>query len=417
MTTPEEVLAYWLGPPSTSDAELREKMRRWYLGGAEEDARLARAFGTDAERALAGELDSWAETPRGRLALILLLDQVTRAVFRDTPKAFAGDRAALRLALEALDQGLERAFTFEERQFLLMPLLHAEALSALERLGPEMERHIEAAPEFARPTLAAGREQAAKYREVIARFGRFPHRNAALGRPSTPEEAAFLEEWAARAKPALVRELDPLRGSAPPDLPLPDPLVREIRTAYGQAGRHYHDNRHLDEVLGRFAEVSREAGWDRPREAFIALLFHDVVYQPGAKDNEALSAHRAERAIATYWAGQGIDGARVAALILLTARHGTLGPGDVDRDAALFLDCDMAILGASPEAFEAYDRDIATEHGAIPAEAFAAGRRRFLESLLARDTIFLSSWGRDRFEAAARRNIAGALGRLPAATS
>jgi predicted metal-dependent HD superfamily phosphohydrolase len=200
-----------------------------------------------------------------------------------------------------------------------------------------------------------------------------------------------------------------LGASAPGGLVIPEALSAEVRAAYAASGRSYHDNAHLDEVLERFGEVAREVGWERPREVFLALVFHDVVYEPGAKDNEARSAEVAERAISHHLAGEDIDAARVKELVSLTARHGALEEADVDRDAALFCDCDMAILAAPTEAFEAYDRGIMLEYRAVPAELFTAGRRRFFEGLLAKRSIFLSPWGRARFEAAARANLARKL--------
>lgn len=192
-------------------------------------------------------------------------------------------------------------------------------------------------------------------------------------------------------------------------LALPEALWAEVRAAYGAPGRSYHGNAHLDDVLARYGEVAREVGWERPKEVFLALVFHDVVYEPGAKDNEARSAEAAARSIADHLAGEGIDVARVEALVLLTARHGALEPDDVDHDAALLLDCDMAILAAPLDVFEAYDRGIGLEYRAVPAQAFAAGRRRFFEHLLERPAIYLSPWGRARFEEAARANLRRAL--------
>lgn len=207
MSTIEDVVELWFGAPASDAAALGQKMKRWYTGGAEEDARLTARFGPDVERALSGALDGWAETPAGRIALILLLDQMTRSIFRGQARAFAGDPAAQRLAVEALDAGIEASLSFEHRQFLLMPLLHAEDTALLDRFIVEVQRHIDAAPEWARPILGAGREQGSKYRAVVGRFGRFPHRNEALGRASTPEEIEFLTGWAAQAKPAIMAEL------------------------------------------------------------------------------------------------------------------------------------------------------------------------------------------------------------------
>ena len=200
-------------------------------------------------------------------------------------------------------------------------------------------------------------------------------------------------------------------AAEPAGLALPEALWAEVRAAYGVPERSYHDNAHLDDVLARYGEVAREVGWERPKEVFLALVFHDVVYEPGAKDNEARSAEIAARAISDHLATEAVDLARVKELIVLTARHGALEPDEVDHDAALLLDCDMAILAAPLELFEAYDRGIGLEYRAVPAEVFAAGRRRFFEHLLERPAIYLSPWGRARFEEAARANLSRALGR------
>lgn len=207
MTTIDDVMTYWFGEPAADVAGLERKFKRWYLGGASEDAVLVERFGAAVEQALAGALDGWAATPRGRIALILLLDQMTRSVFRDRARAFTGDPKAQKLAVEALDTHMEAQLSFEERQFLLMPLLHAESVQLLERFCVEVQRHVDAAPEWTRKMLSAGLEQGPKYLDVIRRFGRFPHRNQALGRVSTPEELAFLEDWTKRAKPRAAEEL------------------------------------------------------------------------------------------------------------------------------------------------------------------------------------------------------------------
>jgi uncharacterized protein (DUF924 family) len=188
MTTIEDVLGFWFAEPAANAAELAAKMKRWYRGGTVEDAAIRLRF-------------AWAGAPRGRLALILLLDQMPRSLFRGTARAFAGDPAAQTLSLATLEAGAVEGLGFEKRHFLYMPLLHAESaalLDTFEALFPEL---LERAPEWARPLLADGIEQGAKYRELMRRFGRFPHRNAALGRRSTPEELEFLETWEMRAAP------------------------------------------------------------------------------------------------------------------------------------------------------------------------------------------------------------------------
>jgi uncharacterized protein (DUF924 family) len=202
MATVDDVLGFWFRPaPATNADEFGVKMKRWYRGGDAEDAAIRERFADTVERALAGRLDGWAATPRGRVALIVLLDQMTRCLFRGSPRAFAGDAKAQRLATEILDAGGERALDWEERHFLYMPLLHAEDAALLDRFNEVFPRTLASVPEWARPLLSDGIEQGHKYRDLVARFGRFPHRNAALGRTSTPAEVEFLKTWDARARP------------------------------------------------------------------------------------------------------------------------------------------------------------------------------------------------------------------------
>jgi uncharacterized protein (DUF924 family) len=197
----DDVLAFWFGEPATTAEEHGRKMRRWFMGGPEFDAEIRERFAPLVERALAGELDDWAQTPRGRLALILLLDQFPRSIYRNDPRAFSGDTRAQALSVEAVDRGLDRELSIEERQFLTMPLLHAEKLELQER-GVAAVGQIDAdATGIKKQFTAMGVDQSRKYRDIIARFGRFPHRNAVLGRTSTPEEQAFLVDWDQKMAP------------------------------------------------------------------------------------------------------------------------------------------------------------------------------------------------------------------------
>ncbi|MDB4957706.1 MAG: hypothetical protein JWO36_5275 [Myxococcales bacterium] len=185
-------------------------------------------------------------------------------------------------------------------------------------------------------------------------------------------------------------------------LRLPDPLTERLADAYHEPHRAYHTAEHVAEVLGWFDRVADDVGWRRPAEVYVAIVFHDAIYAPGAKDNEARSA---------AWARQvalPVDADRVAELIELTARHGSIDA--VDPEAALFLDCDMAILGAPPDAFDAYDHAIAIEYKQVPPEAYRSGRRAFLQGLLAKPRIFLSNYFHDRLDAQARANLRRALG-------
>lgn len=192
---------------------------------------------------------------------------------------------------------------------------------------------------------------------------------------------------------------------------LPAGLLAELRAQYAAPPRAYHNFAHVQEVLAHYADVVRGPGWQQPVEVFLALLYHDAIYEPGRKDNEARSASLAGAAIARWLDGQDIDAARVAELIAMTARHGHWAGQPLDADAALFLDCDMAILAADAPRFDAYDRAIAQEYrGRLPAWMFRHYRRRFLRGLLAAPRIFVSDWFHRRCDAAARANLARCLG-------
>lgn len=183
-----------------------------------------------------------------------------------------------------------------------------------------------------------------------------------------------------------------------------------VEAAYATPARAYHHFGHVRDVLAVADEVAAGPGWRRPDEVRLAILYHDAVYVPGARDNEARSAALAREHLARWPAA--VDIGRVAALVELTARHGRLQPADVDAEAALFLDCDMAVLGAAPDRFDAYDRAIAAEYrGHVPGWLFAINRRRFLKALLASPRIFLSDWFHARLDAAARTNLRRAVTR------
>jgi predicted metal-dependent HD superfamily phosphohydrolase len=184
-------------------------------------------------------------------------------------------------------------------------------------------------------------------------------------------------------------------------LQLPDVLVAKLAAAYGEPQRAYHNATHIAEVLGWFDRITEDIGWREPAEVYVAMVFHDAIYVPGATDNEARSAQWAREAQLP------VDGERVTALIELTAWHGTLS--SAEHDAALFLDSDMAILGAPPEQFAAYNAAIAREYSQLPREAFEAGRRGFLSKLAARRRIYISEYFHALLDAQARANLAAAL--------
>ena len=196
----------------------------------------------------------------------------------------------------------------------------------------------------------------------------------------------------------------------PQPLSLPPEQIAALEAAYATPPRAYHNFSHVEEVLRHYEDVAAGPGWMQPAEVRLAVLYHDAIYEAGRKDNEARSAELAVVHVEQWLQDQGVDAARVAELINLTARHGSLSPADVDRDAALFLDCDMAILAADAATFAAYDRGITAEYrGHVPAWLFKLNRRRFLKALLAKERIFLSDWFHERLDAQARINLRRAV--------
>jgi uncharacterized protein (DUF924 family) len=181
------LLDAWFGPPGDPDRARQREI--WFKSTAEFDASLRQAFLADYEAAAAGKLGSWEALPEGALALVLLLDQIPRNIFRGTPRAYATDAAARAAADRALERGFDRPFPLVWRRFFYMPFHHSENLEdqrrslALFEAGPRDPDRAGSLRRYGRP-----------YVEVIERFGRFPHRNAILSRESTPEEIAFLEE-------------------------------------------------------------------------------------------------------------------------------------------------------------------------------------------------------------------------------
>lgn len=184
IATPAEVHDYWFGPTPWSHAKM------WFEAGRSLDSIVRERFAPTIEAALNGELDSWCNTPQGHVALTVVLDQFTRHVYRDDPRFVAGDAAAQRLALQAFDHGLDARLRTDEILFLLTPLEHAEDMDIQDRGRREVERLAALHPD----DLGGMVQYLQEHRDIIERFGRFPDRNRILGRPSTPEEEAYLEE-------------------------------------------------------------------------------------------------------------------------------------------------------------------------------------------------------------------------------
>ncbi len=191
---PEEVLSYWF-PEGINNADpetLRRQGKRWMQGGPEVDKEITERFGKLLEQARRRELDHWADTPRGRLALVIVLDQFSRHIYRGSPLSYAQDEKALELALEGIDLGMDRELGAMERNFFWLPLGHSEDLALHERSVRHAEEESANAPSHLKALYEFGVSQAEAARSVIARFGRHPHRNEILGRTSTPEELEYL---------------------------------------------------------------------------------------------------------------------------------------------------------------------------------------------------------------------------------
>lgn len=173
MTTPSEIISFWSEAGSAA----------WYKKSDVFDAEITARFGDAHHSAARGEKADWVESADGVLALLLLLDQFPRNMFRNSPHAFATDGLALASARRAIASGHDGAFQMPVRQFFYMPFMHAEDLEAQDECVRLCEAHT--SPENVRFAVL--------HRDIIARFGRFPHRNVVLARSSTPEEQAFLE--------------------------------------------------------------------------------------------------------------------------------------------------------------------------------------------------------------------------------
>lgn len=188
----EDVLRFWFPELSAADHARMVRQFEWWFGGGA-DAAITEQFPLLLERATRGELDHWSKWLRPRLALIIVLDQFSRSIYRDTARAFAQDQKALALALEGIEIGHFTALeTPWEKTFFFLPLGHSEELSHLERAVTLAEQLSENAPPELHRILEHSASQARGHRDVIARFGRHPHRNAVLGRQSTPEELDYL---------------------------------------------------------------------------------------------------------------------------------------------------------------------------------------------------------------------------------
>lgn len=195
LNTPEAVLSWWFGDtPFPDDAQA--KMKRWFMGGAAVDEEIRARFAQIHAAAHRGELDAWTEEPTGRLALVIVLDQFSRSLGRGTAAAFENDARARELVHEGIGEGVPDELTPIEQGFFYMPLMHSESLPDHELSVASFTALVESQPEDERGPFQGFVKYAHEHRDIIVRFGRYPYRNAALGRTTTPEEQAYLDAGA-----------------------------------------------------------------------------------------------------------------------------------------------------------------------------------------------------------------------------
>lgn len=192
----QPLLDWWFGSARSPDEIAADKGKLWF--GKRHDRQAHERFGDQVEQALAGGLTDWAQRPEGWLALVLLLDQLPRMIFRDSPKAFSGDLRAQALVAQGMAAGFDRQLEPIQRVFVYLVLEHCENLAVQNEAVSRFIELTREQPEADRAVFEDNLDYAERHQKIIAQFGRFPHRNAVLGRESTAEEVEFLNRPGSR---------------------------------------------------------------------------------------------------------------------------------------------------------------------------------------------------------------------------
>lgn len=193
----DEILNYWFA--SIGDGfDVATQHKLWYTGGSTVDQAINQQFGEWVELALREGLTTWLQTSAGTMAVVILLDQFTRNIYRGNAKAFAGDELARDIVNQALAMGIDRQLTAIQRSFFYMPLEHSESLEDQQACIKLFEQLLTEVPAEGKNSIQSSLDFAIKHRDIIAQFGRFPHRNEALGRLTTAEEQSYLGDGGAR---------------------------------------------------------------------------------------------------------------------------------------------------------------------------------------------------------------------------
>lgn len=188
----QRVLDFWFAGRSMDSPRVDSRMDRWFGVDEDLDNQIRDEFGDLVEQASDGELLDWTETAEGRLALIILLDQFRRSIYRNSPDAFMQDHLALKICIEGTIDGCHKELTPIQNLFFFMPMQHAESLAVQKKSVGIFTALAESVTETLRETFETTAQFAELHHDIVAWFGRFPHRNAILGRPNTAAEATYL---------------------------------------------------------------------------------------------------------------------------------------------------------------------------------------------------------------------------------
>jgi uncharacterized protein (DUF924 family) len=188
----EQILSFWFKEQELTGPQIDRRMDIWFGEDRVFDHEIEKDFSDEIEKASAGKLDHWADEPHGRLALILLIDQFRRNIYRGTLKAFSHDKVALKLCVEGAMEKKDKGLTPIQRVFFYMPLQHAESRKVQAKSVKLYERLAESVSPTLQETFLTVAQFAELHKDIIDQFGRFPHRNSLLGRENTPEEDEYL---------------------------------------------------------------------------------------------------------------------------------------------------------------------------------------------------------------------------------
>jgi len=197
--TPQKILDYWIADAADAKPDdLKSHFQRWFKGGNAVDKEISERFGKAVNQAAAGELVAWENSTEGKLALIILLDQFTRNVYRGTDKAFAYDASALQLSQKLIESGEDKNLPWPQRGFAYMPMQHAEDRDVQARGVEAYTGLVNDVPDSLKQVVMGFLSSAREHKGIVDEFGRFPHRNKVLGRESTDEELDYLATGAKR---------------------------------------------------------------------------------------------------------------------------------------------------------------------------------------------------------------------------